>query len=99
MADNSMHRLLTVRHERIHELGDKSKNFPVRHQWLTPVIPAPQETEIRRITERSQPGQIVHETLSQKTLSQKIGLVKWLKVKALSSDPSTEKKKNFQTAT
>jgi hypothetical protein len=36
---------------------------------------------------------MVLEALSQKTLSQKIGLVKWLKVKALSSNPSTAKKK------
>jgi hypothetical protein len=28
-------------------------------QWLTPVIPATQEAEIRRIKVRSQPGQIV----------------------------------------
>jgi hypothetical protein len=34
---------------------------------------------------------IVHETLSQKNPSQK-GLVEWLKVKALSSSPSTAKK-------
>jgi hypothetical protein len=34
--------------------------------WLTSVILATQEAEIRRIMVRSQPGQIVHETLSQK---------------------------------
>jgi hypothetical protein len=33
-----------------------------------PVILATQEAEIRRIAVRSQPRQIVHETLSQKTL-------------------------------
>jgi hypothetical protein len=49
------------------------------------VILATQEAEIRRITVRSQPGQIVQETLSGKTLSQKLGLLEWLKVKALSS--------------
>jgi hypothetical protein len=38
-----------------------------RHQWLTPVILAIQEAEIRRIVVRSHLGQIVHETLSQKT--------------------------------
>jgi hypothetical protein len=43
----------------------------------------------------SQPEQVVHKTLSQKTLSQKIGLVEWLKVKALSPSPSTEKKKSL----
>jgi hypothetical protein len=32
--------------------------------WLTPVIIATQEAEIRRITVGSQPGQIVHEILS-----------------------------------
>jgi hypothetical protein len=32
--------------------------------WLTPVILATQEAEIRRIMVRSQPRQIVHETLS-----------------------------------
>jgi hypothetical protein len=41
----------------------------------------------------SQPGEIVHKTLSQKNPLQKIGLVEWLKVKALSSNPSTGKKK------
>jgi hypothetical protein len=37
-----------------------------RRWWLTPVILATQEAEIRRITVRSQPRQIVLETLSQK---------------------------------
>jgi hypothetical protein len=37
----------------------------------TPVIQATQEAEIRRITVQSQPKQIVHETLSQKTLHKK----------------------------
>jgi hypothetical protein len=35
-----------------------------------PVIPAAQEAEIRKIAVRSQPGQIVHKTLSQKNPSQ-----------------------------
>jgi hypothetical protein len=36
-----------------------------RYWWLTPVILATQEAEIRRIMVRSQPRQIVLETLSQ----------------------------------
>jgi hypothetical protein len=40
-------------------------------QWLTPIIPATQEAEIRRIKVGSQPGQIVHETLARKNPSQK----------------------------
>jgi hypothetical protein len=35
------------------------------------VILAAQEAEIRRILDQSQPGQIVHKTLSQKNPSQK----------------------------
>jgi hypothetical protein len=38
-----------------------------------PVILATQEAEIRGIAVQSQPGQIVHETLSQKNPSQKKG--------------------------
>jgi hypothetical protein len=34
--------------------------------WLTPVIPATQEAEIRSIAVGSQPRQIVHETISKK---------------------------------
>jgi hypothetical protein len=36
-----------------------------------PIILATQEADIRRITVQSQPRQIVHETLSQKYLTQK----------------------------
>jgi hypothetical protein len=39
---------------------------PAWCRWLTPVILATQEAEIRRITVRSHPGQIVHKTLSRK---------------------------------
>jgi hypothetical protein len=60
--------------------------------WLTPVILATQEAEIRRIAVRSQASQIVPKTLSQKYLTQK-GLVEWLMVWALCSSPGTTKKK------
>jgi hypothetical protein len=40
------------------------KLIEARRQWLTSVILATQEAEIRRITVPSQPGQIVHESLS-----------------------------------
>jgi hypothetical protein len=60
--------------------------------WLTPAILATREAEIRKIMVQSQPRQIVHKTLSQKNRTQK-GLAEWLKVKALSSNPRTSKKK------
>jgi hypothetical protein len=57
-----------------------------------PVILATQEAEIRRIAVQSQPGKIVGDPISKKPIT-KIGLVEWLKMKALSSNPSTTKKK------
>jgi hypothetical protein len=47
------------------------KPLSARHQWLTPVILATQETEIRRIAVRSQLGQIVPKTLPQKKKKEK----------------------------
>jgi sporulation protein YlmC with PRC-barrel domain len=62
------------------------------------VILATQEAEIRNIVVQIQPGQIVHETLSQKHPSQKKKekekekeLVEWLRVQTLSSNLSTAK--------
>jgi hypothetical protein len=43
------------------------------HWWLIPIILATQEAEIRRITVGSQPGEIIHKTLSRKNPSQKNG--------------------------
>jgi hypothetical protein len=60
-----------------------------------PVILATEEAEIRRIVVQSQPGQIVQETLSEKTHHKK-GLVECPKVYALSSSPSTAKNKTKQ---
>jgi hypothetical protein len=65
-------------------------------QWLTPVILATQEAEIRRPVVPSQPRQIFGSPYLEKP-STKIGLVEWLKVKALSSSPSTAKNKNKKT--
>jgi hypothetical protein len=42
-----------------------------KHQWVTPVILATQEAEIRRTAVQSQPRQIVCKILSQKSTSQK----------------------------
>jgi hypothetical protein len=39
------------------------------HRWLTRVVLANQEAEMKRITVQSQPRQIVLETLSQKNPS------------------------------
>jgi hypothetical protein len=69
-----------------------------RRWWLTPVILATQEAEFMRIMVQSHPRQIVHKTLSQKNLHKnRAGRV--LKVKVLSSSPSTRKKKKMLTNT
>jgi hypothetical protein len=39
-------------------------------QWTIPTILATQEAEIRKIVVQSQPGQIIHEILSRKYLTQ-----------------------------
>jgi hypothetical protein len=49
--------------------------------------------EIRRIVVQSQLRQMVCQTLSQKKKNCKKGLVEWLRVKALSANPSTTKRK------
>jgi hypothetical protein len=59
--------------------GSLKNYIIVGQQWLMPIILATQEAEIRRIMVPGQPGQIVHETLSQKNPSQK-GLVELRKV-------------------
>jgi hypothetical protein len=46
---------------------------------------------------QSQPGQIVCETLSRKKNITRKGLMEWLKVRVLSSNPSTIKNKNKKT--
>jgi hypothetical protein len=47
------------------------KTNRVQCLWLTPVTLPTQETETRRISVQSQPGQIICETLSQKNPSPK----------------------------
>jgi hypothetical protein len=53
------------------------------------VILATQKAEIMRIVVQSQPVQLVCETLSRKK-NHKKGLVEWLKVYTISSNPSTK---------
>jgi hypothetical protein len=62
----------------MHSLNEEKRQ--ARHQWLTPVILATQEAEVRRITVLSQPGQIVCKTLSQRNPSQRkrgVGVERW----------------------
>jgi hypothetical protein len=47
------------------------KKKETRYQWLTPVILATQEAEIRRILARSQPWTNSSQTLSQKKKKEK----------------------------
>jgi hypothetical protein len=69
-----------------------------RSWWLTPVILATQDVEIRGIRVQSQPRQIDHEILSQKYPRKNSGVAQVIeclpsKCEALSSNPSTKKKK------
>jgi hypothetical protein len=60
--------------------------------WLTPVILATEEAEIRRIEVQSLSGlDPIWKILHTHTHTQ-VGLVEWLLVKALSSSPSTAKR-------
>jgi hypothetical protein len=58
-----------------------------------PVILATEEAAIRRIAVRSQLGQIVPRDSHLEKPFTKIVLAQWLKMKTLSSSPSTTKKK------
>jgi hypothetical protein len=73
------------------------------HWWLTPIIFATQEVEIRKISVQSQPEEIVHKTLSQKyPMQNRVGgvakVIECLPSKhaAPSVNPSTAKRKLFQ---
>jgi hypothetical protein len=49
----------------------KKEKIKAEHWWLTPVVQATREVEIRRIVVQSQPGQIVCKTLSQNYATKK----------------------------
>jgi hypothetical protein len=70
------------------------KNTAAGCWWLTPVILATQEAEIRRIVVRSQPWANSSQDPISKNPNTKKGLVEWLKVKVLSSSPSAAEKEN-----
>jgi hypothetical protein len=61
--------------------------------WLMPIILATQEAELRRITVQSHPGQIVHETLSQKNPPQKRRASEMAQGKGPEFKPQYHKKK------
>jgi hypothetical protein len=63
---------------------------------LTPVILATQEAEIRRIKVQSQPGQIVHKTLSQKKKKSQKRSGGVAQAVGPESKPRTAKKKVFE---
>jgi hypothetical protein len=62
--------------------------------WITPVILATQEAEIRTMVVQSQPREVVLEPLSRKTLHKQV-LLERIKVWALSSSSSTVKNKEI----
>jgi hypothetical protein len=53
------------------KISVSNRNNEAKPWWFMAVILATQEAEIRRIIGQNQPGQTVHETLSQKNRSQK----------------------------
>jgi hypothetical protein len=59
----------------------------------TPVI---QEAEIRRIAVQSQPEQIVHETLSQKTFQKKAGVVQGIGLEFKPQYSKSKRKKPYK---
>jgi hypothetical protein len=70
MVLHSLYRDLTTGAFNYLEITAKNKEaiktfFSAEQWWLTLVILATQEAEVRRIVVRSQPGQIVRETLSK----------------------------------
>jgi hypothetical protein len=65
-----------------------------RSRWFTPIILATQEAEIRIAVQSQLTQNSVQDRISKKNITKKGWLVEWLKVQALSSNPSTEKKEN-----
>jgi hypothetical protein len=71
-----------------------SKKIYDRHQWLMPVIPPTQEERLGGSWFETNPGQIVHKTVSGRNPSQKAGNVAQGVGPELKSQYHKKKKKN-----
>jgi hypothetical protein len=71
------------------------KKIPTGHWWLTPVILATQEAEVRRIMVQSHPRQIVRKTPSRIFPSHKMG--QWSSLRENPEFKPQYHKKKFQT--
>jgi hypothetical protein len=82
-----------LNHYRKTENFSHIQNLGARRWWLTSIIPATQEAEIRRITTQSQPRKIVCKTLSRRKTNTKQGWWRGSGCRSLVQDPVLQKEK------